>query len=191
LENNIMFRKRVLPILAILAVGVMASIFPTANAQDFSGRAGYVQSGDTFVVSVYGRPWRVKLEGVTATAPGTTNRAARAALANLVAGKNVQVSQTATENDGRIRANVTVGGLDVSSALLSRGTVVAGNVESPLAEPTMMNASNKRARSAKGKGGKIAAEVRPGEERQGSGNIRSEEVRNYLNKVQEVKVKNY
>jgi hypothetical protein len=188
-----MFRKRVLPILALLAVGVVASIYPVAHAQDFSGRAGYVQSGDTFVVSVYGRPWRVKVDGVTATAPGTTPRAARAALASLVSGRQVSVSQVATENDGRIRARVTVGNTDIASALLSRGTVISGNVDSPLAEPAMMKTSSRRAtRTVKGKG-KAGAASAAGtlDERQGTGNIRVEEVRNYLGKIQETKVKNY
>jgi hypothetical protein len=178
-----MFRKRLLPILAIAAT-VVASLLPAAYAQDFSGRVLSVQSGDTFVVSVYGRAWRVKVDGVTATAPGTTPRAARAALAKLVSGRTVNVSQTATENDGRIRATVTANGADVTSALLSGGTVIAGNVESPLPEPRSMKA----ARNSKGKGkGKTEAVS----DRQGTGNIKSEEVRSYLNKVQEVRVKNY
>ncbi len=178
-----MFRKRLLPIFAIVAIAIVASLFPAAYAQDFDGRVLSVQTGDTFVVSVYGRAWRVKVDGVTATAPGTTPRAARAALANLVSGRTVNVSQTATENDGRIRAKVTANGADVTSALLSGGTVVAGNIVSPLPEPRTMKAS----RNTKGKGGKTEVVS----DRQGSGNIKTEEVRNYLNKVQEVRVKNY
>jgi endonuclease YncB( thermonuclease family) len=161
-----------------LATALASLAAASADAQQFQARVLSVQSGDSFTASVYGRPWRMRLADVVATDAKT----GRSALASVIGGRTVDVNVQGTDSDGRMIARVSASGTDVSAAMLGRGAVKSGSPA--VAQPNF--ASEKVAATARAAPAKSTVAVATPARTSGSGNIREEEVRDFLKGVPEM-----
>lgn len=170
----------------ILSAAIVSTVLATetVTAQEFFGRARSIQSGDTFVADVYGRPWMVRINDITAPAGGPEAKMSRAHLRSLIGGQMVRVNVTGTDSRGRMLASVLRAGdnLDISSAQLAKGLATSGYViDTPSATSEYAAAKAPRLRQ-----GTTTAAAAPVARTSGSGNVKEDEIKRYLTGIPEV-----
>ena len=107
------------PALLLLAFG---SALLATEPFRFSARVIGVTDGDTITVLRDRRPVKIRLRGIDCPERGQAfGAAAKRFTSDLIFGRSVTVEQFSTDRYGRLVADVTVGGQDVSLALVRAG----------------------------------------------------------------------
>lgn len=121
--------KKLLPLLLLgfhaqLQAGPDCGSPPCSVKPDthFSAKVIAVIDGDTLLILHHGQPRKVRLADIDAPEKGQDfGRAAGRSLADMVSGKQVEITSRATDQYGRLVAAITVDGLDVNAEQVRRG----------------------------------------------------------------------
>lgn len=109
-------------LVASVAAVLVAVSAVAVHGQEITGKVVGVTDGDTVKVLVDRKTVTVRLEGIDAPESGQSfGRKAKDALAALVAGKEVRVEQTGTDQYGRALGTIFVGDVDVNAKLVEQG----------------------------------------------------------------------
>lgn len=107
---------------AILLLAGLVLAAPPKVVEEFTGKVIGVTDGDTIKVLVNKDSVTVRLEGIDAPESGQSyGKKSKEALAEIVAGKTVNVKKTGTDKYGRTLGIVIVGDSDANAKMVEDG----------------------------------------------------------------------